>query len=42
VLTAIAARRGAAGGRVRWAAGLTLFMIAAYAVALWAMTAKPV
>ena len=42
VLTALAARRGVAGGRVRWAAGLSLFMIAAYAVALWAMTTQPV
>ena len=42
VLAAVAARRGVAGGRARWAAGLSLFMIAAYAVALWAMTTKPV
>jgi hypothetical protein len=42
VLTGLAARRGAAGGLVRWANGLTVLLIAAYAVALWAMTAKPV
>jgi hypothetical protein len=40
ILAGVASRRGG-GGLVRPAAGLTLLLIAAYAVALWAMTAKP-
>ena len=42
VLAGLASRRGAAGGLVRWANGLTVLLIVAYAVALWAMTTKPV
>jgi hypothetical protein len=43
VLAGLAVRRGAApGGRAKWAAGLCLFVVAAYAVALWAMATKPV
>jgi hypothetical protein len=45
VLAGLAARRarrgGEPGGLVRPATALTLLLIAAYAVALWAMTAKP-
>jgi hypothetical protein len=41
VLTGMAARRGRTGGLVRAANVLTLIVIAGYAVALWAMTAKP-
>jgi cytochrome b561 len=41
VLTGMAARRGSTGGLVRAANVLTLIVIAGYAVALWAMTAKP-
>ena len=37
-----AARGGAPGGLVRWANGLALLLILAYAVALWAMTTKPI
>ena len=44
-LAGLAARRARGGGEpvrlVRWAEVLTLLLIAAYAVALWAMTAKP-
>jgi hypothetical protein len=46
VLAGIASRRAKRGdtpsGLVRWANGLALLLIVAYAVALWAMTAKPV
>jgi peptidoglycan biosynthesis protein MviN/MurJ (putative lipid II flippase) len=46
VLTGIASRRAKRGhtpsGLVRWANGLTLLLIVAYAVALWAMATKPV
>jgi hypothetical protein len=46
VLTGIASRRAKRGetpsGLVRWANWLTLLLILAYGVALWAMTAKPV
>jgi hypothetical protein len=42
VLAGLAARRSAAGGFVRAANVLTLIVIAGYAVALWAMTTKPV
>ena len=47
VLAGLARRRAARGtkepgGLVRPATAITLFLIAAYAVALWAMTAKPV
>jgi hypothetical protein len=42
VLAGLASRRGTAGGFVRAANVLTLILIAGYAVALWAMTAKPV
>jgi peptidoglycan biosynthesis protein MviN/MurJ (putative lipid II flippase) len=45
VLTGIASRRAKRGdtpsGLVRWANGLALLLIVAYAVALWAMSAKP-
>jgi peptidoglycan biosynthesis protein MviN/MurJ (putative lipid II flippase) len=45
VLTGIASRRAKRGdtpsGLVRWANGLALLLIVAYAVALWAMAAKP-
>jgi peptidoglycan biosynthesis protein MviN/MurJ (putative lipid II flippase) len=45
VLTGIASRRAKRGdtpsGLVRWANGLTLLLIVAYAVALWAMATKP-
>ena len=40
VMSGLAARRGR-GGLVRPTAALTLILIAASAVALWAMTAKP-
>jgi len=40
VMSGLAARRGG-GGLVRPTAALTLILIAASAVALWAMTAKP-
>jgi peptidoglycan biosynthesis protein MviN/MurJ (putative lipid II flippase) len=46
VLTGIASRRAKRGdtpsGLVRWANGLALLLIVAYAVALWAMATKPV
>jgi hypothetical protein len=42
VLAGLASRRGEAGGFVRAANVLTLIVIAGYAFALWAMTAKPV
>jgi hypothetical protein len=46
VLAGIASRRAKRGdtpsGLVRWANGLALLLIVAYAVALWAMTTKPV
>ena len=46
VLTGIASRRARQGGTpsglVRWANGLTLLLIVGYAVALWAMSTKPV
>ena len=45
-LAGIASRRAKRGdtpsGLVRWANGLALLLIVAYAVALWAMTTKPV
>jgi hypothetical protein len=45
VLTGLAGRRARRGdepgGLVRPATALTVLLIAAYAVALWAMTAKP-
>jgi hypothetical protein len=45
VLTGLASRRARGGGEpralVRWSTGLTLFVILAYAVALWAMATKP-
>jgi hypothetical protein len=41
VLAGLASRRASAGGFVRAANVLTLIVIAGYAVALWAMTAKP-
>jgi hypothetical protein len=45
VLAGIALRRarrgGAPSGLVKWANGLTLLLIVAYGVALWAMTTKP-
>jgi hypothetical protein len=45
VLTGIASRRAKRGdtpsGLVRWANALTLLLIVAYAVALWAMATKP-
>ena len=45
VLAGIASRRAKRGdapsGLVRWANGLALLLIVVYAVALWAMTAKP-
>jgi heme A synthase len=45
VLAGLAARRAKRGdapsGLVRWANGLALLLIVAYAVALWAMTSKP-
>jgi hypothetical protein len=42
VLTGMAARRATTGGLVRAANVLTVIVIVGYAVALWAMTAKPV
>jgi hypothetical protein len=46
VLAGIASRRAKRGDTpsalVRWANGLALLLIVAYAVALWAMTTKPV
>ena len=46
VLAGLASRRAKRGdapsGLVRWANGLALLLIVAYAVALWAMTSKPV
>jgi heme A synthase len=46
VLAGIASRRAKRGdspsGLVRWANGLALLLIVAYAVALWAMATKPV
>ena len=46
VLTGIASKRARQGGTpsglVRWANGLTLLLIVAYGVALWAMSTKPV
>jgi hypothetical protein len=45
VLAGLASRRAQRGdapsGLVRWANGLALLLIVAYAVALWAMTTKP-
>jgi hypothetical protein len=45
VLAGLAARRARRGGQptglIRWTYGLTLLLIAAYAVALWAMATKP-
>jgi heme A synthase len=45
VLAGLASRRAKRGdapsGLVRWANGLALLLIVAYAVALWAMTTKP-
>jgi len=45
VLAGLASRRARLGGQptrlVRWTYGLTLLLIAAYAVALWAMATKP-
>jgi hypothetical protein len=45
VLAGLAYRRARRGGQpltlVRWTTGLTLLLIVAYAVALWAMAAKP-
>ena len=45
VLACLASRRAKRGdapsGLVRWANGLALLLIVAYAVALWAMAAKP-
>lgn len=45
VLAGLASRRAKRGdapsGLVRWANGLALLLIVAYAVALWAMTSKP-
>jgi cytochrome b561 len=41
VLTGLAARRATTGGLVRAANVLTLIVIAGYALALWAMTARP-
>jgi hypothetical protein len=45
VLAGIASRRakhgGTPSGLVRWASGLTLLLIVAYGVALWAMATKP-
>ena len=45
VLAGLAARRARRGGQptalIRWSYGLTLLLIAAYAVALWAMATKP-
>jgi hypothetical protein len=46
VLTGMASRRARQGGTpsglVKWANGLTLLLILAYGVALWAMATKPV
>jgi hypothetical protein len=46
VLAGLAYRRARRGGQpltlVRWTTGLTLRLIVAYAVALWAMATKPV
>jgi hypothetical protein len=46
VLAGLASRRAQRGGEpvrlVRWAEALTLLLIVAYAVALWAMATKPV
>jgi hypothetical protein len=45
VLAGLAYRRARRGGQpltlVRWTSGLTLLLIVAYAVALWAMATKP-
>jgi hypothetical protein len=45
VLAGLAARRARRGGEptalIRWSYGLTLLLIVAYAVALWAMATKP-
>jgi hypothetical protein len=45
VLAGLAYRRARRGGQpltlVRWTSGLTLVLIVAYAVALWAMATKP-
>jgi len=45
VLAGLAYRRARRGGQpltlVRWATGLTLLLIVAYGVALWAMATKP-
>lgn len=46
VLAGLASRRAGRGqeptGLARWASGLTLLLIVAYGVALWAMATKPV
>jgi hypothetical protein len=45
ILTGVGARRaeqGGGGGMVRWASALAGLLLVGYAVALWAMTAKPV
>ena len=45
VLAGLASRRAQRGGEpsglVRWTTGLTLLLIVAYGVALWAMATKP-
>jgi hypothetical protein len=45
ILAGLAVRRARRGGEprmlVRWTTGLTLLLIVAYGVALWAMTTKP-
>jgi hypothetical protein len=45
ILAGLAVRRARRGGEptglVRWTSGLTLLLILAYAVALWAMATKP-
>jgi hypothetical protein len=45
VLSGLAVRRARRGGEptglVRWTSGLTLLLIVAYAVAIWAMATKP-
>jgi hypothetical protein len=45
VLTGLALRRARRGGQptglTRWATGLTLLLIVAYGVAIWAMASKP-
>ena len=45
VLAGLAVRRARRGGEpaqlVRWTTGLTLLLIVAYTVAIWAMASKP-